>query len=123
TVAGAFLGFAVTKDDRALALASLAPTIIFWVLDAYFLRTERLFRCLYERVCLLDAAVAPFYMSASAPEFVGLLGEQRRKATSHWATFWRPALSLLYGALIVTALLLAVLIGEHHRVPVVKPPG
>jgi hypothetical protein len=31
-----------------IALVALLPVVVFWLLDTYYLRQERLFRCLYE---------------------------------------------------------------------------
>jgi hypothetical protein len=49
TVVSAVFAIAVTQDDapRATVLVALAPTLIFWGLDAYYLWQERLFRGLY----------------------------------------------------------------------------
>ena len=45
----AVFAVAVTQDQApsAIALVALAPTLIFWGLDAYYLWNERLFRALY----------------------------------------------------------------------------
>lgn len=41
--------FIFGKDDK-LILVALFPTMLFWYLDAFFLRQERLFRKLYQWV-------------------------------------------------------------------------
>jgi hypothetical protein len=48
-VSGLF-ALAAASTDRRLALVAYVPTIGFWALDAYYLRQERLFRCLYDSV-------------------------------------------------------------------------
>src|SRR5260370_2484401 len=50
TVSGVLDGFAVNHLNPWIALVGLVPVLAFWLLDAYFLRVERLFRCLYEDV-------------------------------------------------------------------------
>jgi hypothetical protein len=50
TVAGAFYGFAVKGTAWQVAAIGLMPVVVFWGLDAYFLRQERLFRGLYDQV-------------------------------------------------------------------------
>jgi hypothetical protein len=49
TVVSAVFAVAVTQDEAppATVLVALAPTLIFWVMDAYYLWQERLFRSLY----------------------------------------------------------------------------
>ena len=67
TLATAFYGFSAQQGKPELAVVALIPTIAFYVLDAYYLRQERLFRCLYEaaidpnsQVKLLSMNVGPF---------------------------------------------------------------
>src|SRR4051794_12627940 len=62
TLAGIFFGLAVSSSNPGLALVSLAPTILFWGLDTYYLRSERLFRALYERARTASAEYEPFAM-------------------------------------------------------------
>lgn len=108
TVAGAFLGFAVTQDNWGLAAASAMPTAVFWCLDAYFLRSERLFREFYERVRASPGDIQPFFMGATGPRFAALLNDSQRRATSWCTSMKRPALWLLYGALFVAAVIVLV---------------
>lgn len=111
TVAGAFLGFAVNQEDWPLAAASTVPTITFWILDAYFLRTERLFRCLFETVRRGEARLEPFFMSATDDQFIASLDVAQRKRMSRWSTLHRPALAVLYLGLVAAAAVVAVIIG------------
>jgi hypothetical protein len=66
TVAGAFYGFAVKGTTWQVAAIGLMPVVVFWGLDAYFLRQERLFRGLYDQVRQRNPAVEPFSMNAAA---------------------------------------------------------
>ena len=49
-VAGALLMMRLRPDQSLFALTLLIPVFGFWLLDAYFLRQERLFRAEYDRV-------------------------------------------------------------------------
>ena len=49
-VAGALLMVRFRPDQPLLALTLLVPVFGFWLLDAYFLWQERLFRAEYDRV-------------------------------------------------------------------------
>ncbi len=100
TLAGAFLAFAVNSDNVWLAVASFFPTLVFWGLDTYFLRAERLFRKLYGRVREGSADIAPFFMSATAPTFVNLLSKDERTELSWWNTLRRPSLIWFYLAIL-----------------------
>jgi hypothetical protein len=62
TVAGLIFGFAVDQESWRIAAAGLLPVVAFWGLDAYFLRQERLFRCLYDAVRRSDPQLELFSM-------------------------------------------------------------
>ncbi len=49
-VAGSLLMVRIRPDKPLLALTLLIPVLGFWLLDAYFLWQERLFRAEYDRV-------------------------------------------------------------------------
>lgn len=110
TVAGVFWGFAVNGSDSALAYASLLPTVAFWGLDTYFLRSERLFRVLYERVRADTTTIAPFSMAATSANFVKSVAHDAENVGSWWGTFRRPTLAMFYGGLAVSALVVALAI-------------
>jgi hypothetical protein len=63
----AILALAAQKDGSpCLILAGLLPVIVFWYLDAFYLRQERLFRRLYDAVRTGDDVArraGPFGMS------------------------------------------------------------
>lgn len=108
TVAGVFFGFAVNVERWQLAVASALPTVMFWGLDAYFLRAERLFRELYRRVAIGDPGVAPFFMGATGRSF-------RQCADADTANYWRtflrrPVLVVFYVGLLLAAGAVAVVI-------------
>ena len=59
--------FALAAGDSEKAFIYLAyfPALAFWGLDGYFLRQERLFRKLYDRVRLLEPEKVDFSMDTS----------------------------------------------------------
>jgi hypothetical protein len=115
TLAGVFFGFAVKDLAWDLALAGFLPTLAFWIVDAYFLRSERLFRALYDQVGTFDDEhIQPFFMGATGDEFVGRVsrGETlaERSVASWKSTFWRPTLRWFYLSLMVANGLIILLI-------------
>lgn len=108
TIAGVFFGFAVDAKNGDLAVASLLPTVFFWGLDAYFLRSERLFRALYDRVREGTGDVGPFYMGATSGDFVKLAP---KGVSSRWKAIVRPTIVGFYGALLLSAVVLALIVG------------
>jgi hypothetical protein len=109
TVAGAFQGFGITRDNGWLALAGALPTCLFWFLDASFLRSERAFRMLYGRI--RGGVVEPFFMNATSSEFLDSLETKERTSVAWRTTILRPSLALFYSALIVSAVAIAAFIG------------
>jgi len=49
TLATAALGLAASIKKPEILFASIPQVLIFWGLDAYFLRCERAFRCLFDK--------------------------------------------------------------------------
>jgi hypothetical protein len=118
TVAGVFIGFSLNSDDVRLALGALFPTIAFWGLDAYYLKSERLFRVLYDQVRKGDAHVEPFFMGATNPEFVrrvraGETGPEIGMA-SFWKTTVRRTLAWFYLPLIAASAIVAAIVSGRR---------
>jgi hypothetical protein len=106
TLTGVFLGLAVNKDRVGLAAAAFLPITVFWALDTYFLRAERLFRALFERVRKGDG-VEPFFMGATGEAFVA---EAPANAASWWRTFRRLTIAGFYLLLTIATLLVVFVI-------------
>jgi hypothetical protein len=114
TIAGIFLGLAVNSKKPALALVSLVPTGVFWILDTYYLRSERIFRRFYEHVRTGGDTYVPFKMDAMSPDFLNSLTEHERKKVGWWGTLVRPTLAWLYAGLALAALVVALLSKPDH---------
>lgn len=50
TLTAAILAFAAQSGKPLLAIAGVFPTLAFWGLDAYYLKQERLYRTLYDKI-------------------------------------------------------------------------
>ena len=102
--------FVLLVREGRIELASIAivPVLLFWGLDGYFLRQERLFRALYDHTRKLENHEVDFSMETSA-------------FRTGWNRTWIGAtlsitLILFYGAL-VTAIILAVSINNSLGQP------
>ena len=86
------------------AYIALAPIVVFWALDGYFLQQERLYRALYDHVRTLDEEQIDFAMNVT-PSRTGY----RRS----WAgTALSRTLLAFYGGLIVTVGLATMLLSD-----------
>jgi hypothetical protein len=102
--AGVLLGFAINNDQPWLALPSVLVTVMLWVLDSYYLRSERLFRLYYDRV--RDPTFEqyePFAMNATAPSFVDSLQGSDRDRVARVKVAVSGTLAWLYVALVLAA--------------------
>lgn len=63
TLVSAIFALAQKDANRAYLLVPILPGLIFWFLDGYFLRQERLYRKLYDHVRLLDEDQIDFSMN------------------------------------------------------------
>lgn len=109
TVAGAFFGIALSKNDARVAFAGIIPTFGFYALDVYFLQAERLFRVLFDQVRLEDPHVEPFFMGATSATFRKRMTTEG-KDVSWQATTWRPTLLGFYAAVALAAVVIGVVL-------------
>ncbi|CCG08068.1 hypothetical protein [Pararhodospirillum photometricum] len=102
TAIGVLASTCVATRSAPLAGVAGVLTVIFWLLDAQYLRQERWFRALYDQVRLAEGPT-DFLMTPNA--------EIRRRHTLLDGLFgWSVA--PLYGALLTIAVLLARFVGS-----------
>lgn len=65
TLVAATFALAAKDADIRYILIAYVPTIAFWILDAYYLRQERLFRDLYKQVASKQENDIDFTMDTS----------------------------------------------------------
>lgn len=65
TLVAALLVLLARADRTGYIHMAFIPVLAFWILDGYFLFKERLFRALYEHVCLLEFSEIDFSMRVS----------------------------------------------------------
>ena len=98
-VAGALLMVRLRPDQPLLVLTLLVPVFGFWMLDAYFLWQERLFRAEYDRVRQQDET-----------DFTMNPAQHRDEPKHSWlATFFSVTLVIFYG---IEILFVAALVGS-----------
>jgi hypothetical protein len=98
TITVAFFGFIATQLHWELALVALLPVMVFWFLDAYYLRQERLYRCLFEDARQPGSSVPLFSMDTQP---------YKTNESARWRNVAKSVtLSLFYGLFLVVGLLL-----------------
>lgn len=106
TLAAALFGVALSSQKPSVAAVALVPVAAFWCIDAYFLRSERLFRAFYDQVSAMDERIEPFEMSATGRAFVDRVRSGEvvcDKDVASWlrTALLRPIVSIFYGSLVV----------------------
>lgn len=103
TIVIAMFGFAANTSTPWLGLLTLFPSLLFGGLDAYYLKQERLFRCLYEKVRLDPDGkiIPPFSMKTQPCE--GEVG-------SWWRTLLRPTIRWFYGTIVLLTIIIIILL-------------
>ena len=89
------------QDGDNRALIGLLPTLVFWGLDGYFLRQERLYRALYDHVRLLAPDEIDFLMETG--DFAG--------PNLTWLSAFLSITLILFYAAVLMGVVLAVLLG------------
>lgn len=100
TASAALYGLAISRDNPWLALAASGLNVAFWWLDGFFLRQERLFRCLYDDARKPDSGVELFSMNTQA--------YQSDAYTSARKVLFSHTLRVFYGSLLIVGLAISV---------------
>lgn len=100
TLVAALFALSAANADADFAYLAYFPAFMFWVLDAYFLRQERLFRKLYDHVRSLEEG-APVDFSMDTSPF------ETQVATT-WNVAWSHTLRLFHGTITITIIVVMV---------------
>lgn len=93
TIVSALLALYASSNKLLYIFVAIVPVIIFWCLDAFYLKQERLYRKLYQDV-VNDNNIALFDMNAS------------RYEVCYCKVFWSKTIAGLYCTISVFLLLL-----------------
>ena len=96
----ALFALAAANTNALFVYLAYFPAFMFWALDAYFLRQERLFRKLYDCVRELDGSQINFSMDTKP--FEG-------KVDSAWDVAWSHTLKLFHGSITGTIIIVMLL--------------
>ena len=97
TVAAAFYAYSAEAGSWQVAIVGIVAVAVFWALNAYYLQTERRFRCLFDRARDEDQDVPLFTMNIQA-----------ENPCSRSATAFSSTLLLFYGFLMLIGVVLVV---------------
>jgi hypothetical protein len=101
TIATAVCGFAITLQRPGLALLALLPITTFALLDAQYLRVERRFRSLFDRVRCEDWGAFPSFE----------INLKNAPPVSFWGTAFSWSICNFYVPLAVAVAIVAIIAG------------
>ena len=93
TLVAALFALSAASTNEHFVLLAYFPAFMFWSLDAYFLRQERLFRILYDHVRGLEGAPEDFSMDTRPFE---------KEVDTTWSVAWSHTLRLFHGTITAT---------------------
>ena len=97
TLIAALLALAAESSKPDLLLIGLFPALVFWALDAFFLRTERNYRALYRRAVDLQPETVDFDLSPA--------GEHTRETPPLWRIMLSRTLLVFWLSLVFVLVL------------------
>ncbi len=96
TIVSALLALYASNGNVAFIFVAIAPTILFWFLDSYYLQQERKFRGVYNDVVKNDGSVALFKMP---------IQNYTEGSYSFCCVFWSKSIAWLYGIICIALLM------------------
>ena len=102
----AMFALAAKDSQRSFVYLAYFPAIAFWGLDGYFLRQERLFRALYDKVRILSDEEIDFSMDTS---------EVIDKVDSRLRVVFSKTLVAFHGVILVSIILVTLISIFIHK--------
>lgn len=103
-VVTAAYGYAFTQRSIAVAILGIVATVVFGLLDIGYLRTERKYRDLYERIAEDDTSVPPYSLNYRRPA-----NTRKTSFIEHCSTMSAWAVWPFYGTFIITGIVALIL--------------
>jgi len=101
TLVSALIALLIRESKMTYLYIIILPLITFWSLDGYFLREEKLYRCLYDDICGNKAEDINFSMDTS------IYGDR----VNNWISVcFTNTLVMFYGGIILTVIVIDFLI-------------
>ena len=101
TLVVALFALAAANTNELFVYLAYFPAFMFWALDAYFLRQERLFRKLYDHVRGAENERVDFSMNTKPFD---------EKVDGTWGVAWSYTLRLFHGTITATIIVVMLLI-------------
>lgn len=101
TLVAALFALGAANTEGLFVYLAYFPAFMFWSLDAYFLRQEKLFRMLYDHVRELDEVQVDFSMYTE---------RFNAEVDRAWNVAWSHTLRLFHGTIVGTIVIVMLVI-------------
>ena len=101
TLVAALFALAAANTNELFVYLAYFPAFMFWALDAYFLRQERLFRKLYDHVRGVENERVEFSMNTHPFD---------KDVSGTWSVAWSHTLRLFHGTITATIIVVMLVI-------------
>lgn len=95
TITSALLALSASSKNTAIIVVAYIPIIVFWLLDSFYLHTERKFRGLYKEAIKTPSQVGLFDLNIEQ-EFI-----TKDKKNSFWAVAKSNTIAWFYSSLLI----------------------
>ncbi len=95
TLAAGLIGFAVKEEKLEFLYLTFLVALIFWLLDSYFMKQERLFRSLYDEVRITTPEQVDFSMHTK---------HLRGGCNTMFQVMFSPIMAIFYFSIVFCAL-------------------
>ena len=107
TIVSALLALYASSTNVCYIFVAIVPTLIFWFLDAYYLRQERRFIGLYNDI-VNGSIKAEQLLSMSIEKFKYTKNDKNSKKYCYCNAFWSPTIAGLYCTMAIILILLGI---------------
>ena len=111
TLVAALFALAAQNTNLNFVILGFFPVIAFWILDAYYLRQERLFRQLFDAIRVKDAdKVQP------NESYLMDTGLYEGKVQSWFRIMFSETIGIFYGMIIITQIIIVIVLNIFSKV-------
>lgn len=104
TLVSALFALSVKDSNSKFVMIAFLPALVFWVLDAYYLRQERLFRKLHDEASLSTS------QNQLVPLFSLSTGKYQSTVEGMASTMFSSTVFFLHGTIFATVILVILLL-------------
>lgn len=110
TIIAALFAVYAAKPNVVFILIAIIPTILFWLLDAYYLQQERKYRLLYDNISgLKNNMVVPLFSMSTEKIEDSITDVKEKRKYNYFYVLLSDSLSIMYLPLILLLIIISLI--------------